>query len=262
MRRRILILMVALVLAGLSGVAVVAYGRGADRRALEGQQGTWVLLATARIPAGTTGAEIRSRKLVRQVLMPARTVPSGALVRMENGLDGLELNTELHPDQMLLRRQFEDAAPTAPSPAPTFSLPAGKIAVSVELSTGRQVAGNVDPGAVVKVFHTYPRQETVGRRQTTDVVIDRARVISVGERAPVASPTPAVSVAPSTGAEVAPTVLPADPAGGEILLRYVVTLAVTQSEATRLINGYNDGYLHLGLVSAPAPAPSKAGPAS
>ena len=60
MRRRILILLAAAVLAMVSVAAVVAYARGADRRALDGREGRYVLLATAAIPAGTTLGDIRT----------------------------------------------------------------------------------------------------------------------------------------------------------------------------------------------------------
>jgi Flp pilus assembly protein CpaB len=253
MRRRIILMLVAAVMAGFSSLAVVAYGHSADQRALNGAQGTWVLLATANIPADTTGADIRSRKLVRQVLMPARSVPSGALSKLDATFDRLTLNAGLQPDQILMEGQFDHPAPATASPSPTFQLPAGKIAVAVDLTIARQVAGNVDTGAVVTIFLTKPNG-TDTRDQTTTIVIPKTTVISVGERPKptVAAPTPS-----GTGATVIPTVVssaPVDATAG--LDRYVVTVAVTQSEAEKLINGYNTGELHLGLVATPSVSPA------
>ncbi|GAA2650911.1 Flp pilus assembly protein CpaB [Paractinoplanes durhamensis] len=254
MRRRIVLLLVAFVLAGFSAVAVVAYGRNADERALQGGEGTWVLLATTAIPANTTGADIRSRKLVRQVLMPARSVPSGAITKLDTSYDKLTLNSELEPDQMLMGGHFQHPPPAAASPSPTFVLPSGKIAISAELTIARQVAGNVDSGSVVAVFLT----EQTGlykREQTTKLIVAKATVITVGERPEPtsASPTPTAG----NGATVLPTVV-AGTASPEpqSLERYVVTLAVNQADAEKIVNGYNSGELHLALISTPVPSVS------
>ncbi|GAA0558368.1 hypothetical protein GCM10010172_46770 [Paractinoplanes ferrugineus] len=250
MRRRIVLMLIAAVMAGLSALAVVAYGHSADQRALNGAQGTWVLLATANIPADTTGADIRSRKLVRQVLMPARAVPSGAMSKLDESFDKRTLNAALQPDQMLLEGQFSHPAPATASPAPTFALPAGKVAVAVDLTVARQVAGNVDTGAVVTIYLTKPNGNDT-RDQTTTVVVPRTTVISVGERPRT------TAAAPQPSATVVPTVVssaPVDATAG--LDRYVVTVAVTPAEAEQLINGYNTGELHLGLIATPSTAPA------
>jgi pilus assembly protein CpaB len=260
MRRRILILLTAAVLAGISALSVVAYGRTADRRALEGKQGTWVLLATGTIPADTRVADIRARRLVRQVLMPVEAVPDGALSRLDTSIDELRLNATLMPDQMLLSGQFTVAgAETAPSPAPTFALPADRLAVSVTLGMAAQVAGNLENGDKVTVFLTYPKEPSATEKQTTVVLLPKATVISVGERSAAAN-APTVSVSPSPG-DLAPTVMDATPAVAEQLERYVATLAVTQQEAEALILGSSAGLLHLGMLGAKAsvsPAPSLA----
>lgn len=265
MRRRLVIFLAAAILAVISATAVMAYVRGADRRALEGRRGTWVLLATDTIAARTTGAEIRARRLVRQVMMPAETVPDGALSRLEPDLDALGLTAALFPDQMLMRRQFEPVAPASPGPSPTLPLPADRIAVSVELGTAPQVAGNVGPGDLVTVFCTSPRETTGTQPQRTVVILPRVTVLSVGE-SPVADvPAPATSGPAAGGTE--PSVMPATPAVSvESLERYVVTVAVTQREAERLILGSHSGLLHLGLLGARAsvsatpapPGPSEA----
>jgi pilus assembly protein CpaB len=251
MRRRIVMLAVAFVLAILSAVAVVAYARTADRRAVEGKKGTWVLLATARIPTGTTGAQIRSKRLVRQVLMPAQAVPSGALSKLDSTLDAKALNAELQPDQMLLSRQFETGIKPTVKPAPTFKVPADRLAVSVELGIAPQVAGNVKRGDKVTVFVTVPRVESEVRPQKTWVVLPQATVLSVGESAvPKGSP---IVIQPSGAAALVPTVMPSPTSTDAVQLeRYVVTLAVTATQAEELVNGYNRGLLHLGLLGASA----------
>ncbi|MCM4077854.1 Flp pilus assembly protein CpaB [Paractinoplanes hotanensis] len=252
MSRRIVLLGVAAVLAILSAVAVVAYASGADRRAVEGKKGVWVLLATEAIPSGTTGAQIRSRRLVRQVLMPAETVPSGALTKLGPALDAKALNATLQPDQMLLTRQFDPAVKAVPKPAATFKVPPKQLAISVELGIARQVAGNVKRGDKVTVYVTAPKDDTAENPQKTWVVLPTATVLSVGESVPpniatLLSPSGQPHASGSAGASPAPS-----PTTTVTLLRYVATLAVTPDQAEALINGYNRGYLHLALQGAKA----------
>lgn len=248
MRRRLLILAAALVLAVFSGLAVLAYARSADRRALGGREGRWVLLATGTIPANTTVAQIRGRGLVRQVLMPAETVPSGALTGLDAAQDALTLNAPLQPDQMLMRGQF--ATRTTPTPTPTFTIPTGKIAVSVSLSVAPQVAGNVRPGDDVAVFcmvKAKDKRYPDDLRKYTITLIPRATVISVGEAPEVtASPSPAPS---ATGSGLLPD---ATTGAGTELQRYVVTLAVNQAEAENLITGAGQNSLYLGKLGGDA----------
>jgi pilus assembly protein CpaB len=251
-RRRVLILAAAAILAVFSGVAVFAYAGSADRRALGGRQGTWVLLATGTIPANTTIAQIRGKNLVRQVLMPAETVPSGAISKLEPAMNDLSLNAALQPDQILMRGQFE--TPATPSPTPTFAIPQGKIAVSVLLNIAPQVAGNVDPGDAVTVFCMVKKKDDNypdNLHKFTVVLIPKATVITVGE-APEATATPAPTPSASgTGGGLLPE---ATTSTGTSLQRYVVTLAVDQRDAQALITGAADNALYLGRLGAGATA--------
>jgi len=253
MRRRLLILAAAAILAVFSGLAVLAYAGSVDRRALNGRAGKWVLLATGTIPAHTTVAQIRGRGLVRQVLMPAATVPSGALSKLDPAQDALTLNAPLQPDQMLMRGQFE--TPTTPRPTPTFKVPAGKIAVSVLLSVAPQVAGNVAPGDDVAVFcrvqakdQRYPDD----LRKWTITLIPRATVITVGE-APEPTTTPSPAPSASAAGALSSGLMPDAAANtGPDLQRYVVTLAVNQSDAENLITGAGQNSLYLGKLGSDA----------
>jgi pilus assembly protein CpaB len=247
MRRRVLILVAAFMLAAFSGVAVLAYANSADRRALSGRQGKWVLLATATIPANTTVSAIRSKRLIRQVLMPAETVPSGALSKLDNTLDALRLNAPLLPDQMLMRRQFETIS--VPSASPTFRIPPKRIAVSVALDVAAQVAGNVEAGAKVAVYCTSPVNAQAGQTVKTFVVLPSATVITSGESEWLGStPTPI----PTPGVTTAPTVVPTQANPTVSLKRYLVTLSVTQRESEMLILAAHVCYLHLGMLGPSA----------
>jgi len=150
-KRRLLAVLVAFALAAVGCLAVVAYVRGADQRALAGREAAWVLIAKQRIPAGTTGADIRDAKLVDRVAMPAATVPDGAVAQIDDQLAALTVTADLQPSQLLLRGAFGEATTQSGG----LPLPDGKLAVSVELSAAGRVAGFVRPGSKVAIFDTF-----------------------------------------------------------------------------------------------------------
>ena len=230
MRRRILIALTALVLAGVSAAALLAYARGVDRRAVAGRQGVWVLMAGERIPAGTTGAQIRAKGLADRVLMPAETVPKDSLHAYDPGLDVLKLTADLQPGQLLLRGQF---SVTGPPPAVTGGVPDGKLGVTIAVTTAPGVAERVGPGDRVTVFVTYPRDKPPSE-QRTRVLLASATVISVTTGQPS-------DVRPPAGASTRPS---------SSDRTYPATLAVDQLDATRLVHAAQTGLVYLGLVGA------------
>lgn len=243
MRRRIVILLAALLLAVLSGVAVMSYARSADRRAVDGMQGVWVLVAKERIPAQTSGADIRAKRLTERLLVPAETVPKGALTAWDPALDGMWLAAALEPSQMLMRPLFQSSSAVAGQRRP-IAVPDRQLALTVALSVAPQVAGTVAADDQVAVYSTCPQVPTTDEEQRTTVLLPRARVIMIGE-----APTPDATV----GASPAPTDTAAvgSPAAGQTD-RYVVTLAVSQADAPRLVHATRTCLLYLALLGPSA----------
>ncbi|MEU8818861.1 RcpC/CpaB family pilus assembly protein [Actinoplanes sp. NPDC048796] len=246
MRRRVLILLAALLLAGISGVAVLAYAHSADRRALNGVKGVWVLVAKQRIPAGTRGADIRAKGLAERVLMPARTVPEGTLTSWTSDLDRLTLSATAERMQLLMRPLFQAAGPSASAPSRGFAVPTGMLAVTVQLSVPTQVAGNLVAGDRVAVYGTFPATAQNAEEQTTRLLLPRAVVISIGEaQAPDVTPKPTPS--PSASATTSGTT-------PSSYVRYVVTLAVDSPDAQRLVHAARTGLLYLAMLGPEATA--------
>ncbi|GAA2571283.1 hypothetical protein GCM10010435_51950 [Winogradskya consettensis] len=230
MRRRVLIALAALVLAGISGVAMTLYARGVDQRAVDGRQAISVLLATKKIKAGTTGAEIRKQKLVRTVVMPAETVPEGTLNALGADLDRLELSADLAPQQLVMRGLFGVAGTTS---AATVGVPDGQLGISVEVSMAPGVAEKVAEGDRVTVFVTYPKGGSPDS-QKTRVLLPAATVISITSGQPsdvTPAPTSTSRAASSRAAQ-----------------SYPATLAVNQADATRLVHAAQTAELYLGLL--------------
>jgi pilus assembly protein CpaB len=229
MRRRVLIALAALVLAGISGVAMTLYARGVDQRAVDGRQAISVLLATKKIKAGTTGAEIRRQKLVRTVVMPAETVPEGTLNALGADLDRLELSADLAPQQLLMRGLFGVAGTKS---AATVGVPDGRLGVSVEVSMAPGVAAKVAEGDRVTVFVTYPKGGSPDS-QKTRVLLPAATVISITSGQP---------------SDVAPAPTSTSRASSRAAQSYPATLAVDQADATRLVHAAQTAELYLGLL--------------
>ncbi|AGL14852.1 Flp pilus assembly protein CpaB [Actinoplanes sp. N902-109] len=233
MRRRVLIVLAALVLAGLSGVSMLLYTRGVDQRALDGRRAVRVLLATERIPAGTTGAQIRSEKLARTVVMPAETVPDGAMDRLDPALDRLRLTTDLAPQQLVMRGLFSAASGNSTA---TVGVPEKQLGISVEVSMAPGVAEKVAAGDRVTVFVTYPRDARASEQQTR-VLLPAATVISITSGQPTdIRPMPTSTRSARTSATDT----------------YPVTLAVDQEDATRLVHAAQTAEIYLGLIGAGA----------
>ena len=89
MKRRVLAITLAIVLAVLGTAGVLAYVHAADARALAGQRAVTVLVAQGKIPSGTTaGTALQSGMLVSQQL-PASAVPSEAVSSITPAVSGL-----------------------------------------------------------------------------------------------------------------------------------------------------------------------------
>src|SRR4051794_8524578 len=110
MKRRVLAVLVAVVLAAAGSIAVLGYVQGADERALAGREPVQVLVAAKRIPAGTTGADVRGGGYLQKVTMPAATVPVDTLGTLDPELDTLVVTADVQPRQLLLRGVFGEAS--------------------------------------------------------------------------------------------------------------------------------------------------------
>src|SRR5205814_8283670 len=126
-------------------------------------------------------------------------------------------------------------------------------------ATPEQVAGYVRPGAKIVIFDTFTAQNfntpiptgerlTFGKEvpQTTRVLLPRVEVIAIGTRGEVGSATSRQNGSAGTaGTATNGQTQTQDAAGGGNLL---VTVAVTQDEAERLVHAVQTGTLYLALL--------------
>ncbi|MCW2506281.1 MAG: Flp pilus assembly protein CpaB [Actinomycetia bacterium] len=260
MTRRIAPILLAILLAGLGTVAVLAYVKGADARALAGKKAVTVVVAAKLIPAGTPAGQVRDGGFTARVQMPAGTIPAGTLGEIPASLDSLVTTADIQAQQLLVKGMFgveKQAVAGLP-------VPEGKIAVSVQLQTSATVAGYVVPGSQIAVFDTFNRMEGKTAKvpagdgitqrheyvQATRVLLAKALVVAIGSngtdgttQAPAPDPAPSPSAA-AGGAAGSSGAAPTQSTG-----MLMVTLAVSQSEAERLIQGAQTGTLYLGLLN-------------
>jgi pilus assembly protein CpaB len=232
MTRRILAITIAIALAGLGAAGGLFLIMTADQRARANiEDAVTVAIATKRIPTGTTGARVRDG-MIRLERMPKSSVPSDALSDISPELDRMVITSNIAVGQVILAAHFgEQSKVTSGLP-----LPEGKMAVTVQTGAPEQVAGYVQPGAQVVVFLTYELLDRNGRRsgvERTRVLLPRVEVLAVG--------TYQAEQSRNNG----------NPVTGTSTLRntVMVTLAVNQPEAERLISGLNHGTLYLGLLT-------------
>jgi pilus assembly protein CpaB len=248
MKRGVLAAFVAVVLALVGCAAVLLYAHGADKRALAGQKAVRVLVARKDIPAGTTGQAIRDGRYAEEVTMPAAAVPPDALAAIDDSLLTLAVTADEQPRQLLLRGAFGAPAPNRGG----LKIPDGMLAVSVAMRVPAQVAGYVQPGAAVAVFDTFNVAEGKGPApvpagdgmasnhgydQATRLLLPKVQVLAVGPRSPDKASGSSGSGGGLTGGSA--------PADGQSVL---VTVAVDQDQAQRLVLAAQTGSLYLALL--------------
>jgi pilus assembly protein CpaB len=238
MNRRIVLIAVAVVLALFGTFAVYSYAHNADERAVAGGRAVKVLIATKRVAAGTSWADAVKGGTMSVQNMPASSAPNSALTSLSAGVANTAVaQSDIAPGQVVLREAFGAATPQTG----VLAIPKGKIAISVSLGSDADVAGYVSPQSQVIVFVTSALKEPAGTKNNklatagdtlsvTRTVVSRASVIATS----AAAPTDTVGKTADGGSSQ-----------GAVL----ITLALSQSDAQRVIMSQNAGQLYLGLLS-------------
>ncbi len=261
MKRRALTVVAAVLLAAVGTLAVLAYVHQANNRALEGLKVVNVIVAQNSIPSGTpAGQALRDGSLSTEKL-PMASVPADAVESITSGLAGLVTSATVQPGQLLLRSMLVAAAQVTGGVA----IPRGLMAVSVQFCVPEAVAGYVTPGSYVAVFDTYGGSSSQLERTCdtghqvpppssvqTRIVLLKAEVLSVGQ-------APASAQSSSSGGTSTAADGPSSSASSEGVV--LVTLALSQADAERVIEIAETGMPYLGLLTPSsqtgfAPAPS------
>lgn len=150
MGRRAVGVIIAVLLAVSGTVALVLYVRGAEERALEGQEVVQVLVADDTIPRGTPAAELEGR--VRLERVPAAVQATGSVADLET-LGDTVAAVELLPGEQLSTVRF--VAPSDLGGAADVALPEGLQALTLALEPQRVLGGEIAAGDRVGVIASF-----------------------------------------------------------------------------------------------------------
>lgn len=221
MGRRSGLLITGLVVAALGTLLVFLYANNVQRTASVDGESVEAYLATSTIAVGTAGSTVNSTFEKRE--MTAASVPVGAITDPAEVADKFAI-VPIAAGQVILSSMFGD-----PTQVSSLPIPEGQMGVALQLDDAQRVAGFVFPGSQVAVFSTL---ENADGTTSTKLLLDRATVAAVG-------PTTIVSRTTGEG----------EKANSEEIPTAILTLALDQADAERLIFGQQQTRLHFALLT-------------
>jgi pilus assembly protein CpaB len=221
------LLIAAIVVAALGTTLIYAYVNRTDERARKDQRPVEVLVAKTLIKAGTTGSAASRAGSFKTQPIPEYAVIEGAL-ESTGTIDDLVAVSDIFPGEQIIAAKFAKAGSAGALP-----IPAGKVAMSVSLGDPQRVAGFVKPGSDVAIFITITPVQVPGEPPPTGpqtrVLLQRVSILAVG-------PT---TLKPATGND----------ANKESVPTAILTLAVDQVQAQKVIYGSQNGQLYFTLLT-------------
>jgi pilus assembly protein CpaB len=227
MNRRIVPIVIAVLLALAAGLVVFFFARSAENRVVASDQPVNVLVTTQPIPKGTTLQAAADAGAVQQTQVPLRLRPEGAVEAVNAANAGMLAVNDLPASQMVLDGAFAATMPITASNA--LQVPEGMVALSVPLGDPNKVGTFLRPGSEVGIFATVPPSgdnPAGGAGTTTRLMLDRVLVLAVG-------PVTAEQAASATS---------------DAWASPLITVAVTQEQAEKLIQGMQDSAPYMVLL--------------
>lgn len=182
-RRRILVVLSAVVLTLFGMVVIVAYVNTAERRALAGTELARVLVATEDIDANTPASDLQ--EVVTLEEYPARLRQPDAVLRLDD-LQGQVTVAPIRAGEQIVQRQFGDRSDAAPSGS--GEVEPGNELVSIALEPQRAAGGRLAAGDLVSVVVSTSTAEVLDEEDTsqtttvdntTGTVLSNVRVAAV-----------------------------------------------------------------------------------
>ena len=233
MGRRTILLISALVVAALGTALVFLYVQSADDRAAAGQEQVEVLFATQQIPVGQSAETASTNGSLELRTVAANSVAEGALSDIDPIANQVALTT-IFPGQQIVSAAFGDVTGVSAIP-----IPDDKMALSLQLGDPERVAGFL--GRRVRgrgLRHAaQPLRQRSGERVDgrADLVAHPARPGHHRGQRPARAQTTTTTSEGDQNTEEIP--------------RAIVTLAVDQEEAQRLIYASQKGQLYFTLLT-------------
>lgn len=236
--------MMLAVLVALVGTALVfLYVKGADSRAGSKYDSVSALQATQDIAAGETYDSALAEGKISLQQIPQTVVNANPGYQTSTAaLKGKIASVPIFAGQLVVAGQFGN---TVAAPTSALPIPKGMIAISVNLTDPDRVAGNIQNGSEVAIFVTGNLTPPTGSQgsssdnggaqvQATRLLLPKVTVLNVGSPVPVSTTT-----TDQTGTQTT-----------ETLPRTLLTIAVTQNEAQKVIVASKALDLTFGLLTA------------
>jgi len=222
MNRRSILLLLAAMIAALGTLLVFLYVQGAEGRAKEDVESVEVLVATQKIEQGESFDDAAASKFeIREI--PRDQVLDGAQKNFDN-LDGLVALAPIFPREQIIADKWGGSVDITST---VLAIPDDKVAASVNLTDPARVAGFVNPGSEVAIL------VSVDEGRYTRTLLSRVTVLGVGGTSTITS-TKTTGKGESTTSEIPQTLM---------------TIAVTQKEAEKVLWGASFGELSFALVT-------------
>jgi pilus assembly protein CpaB len=235
MDRRKALLAVAAVIAALGTMLVFLYVRGADTRADERYEAVQVLRVVKEIPPGETVEAAQAAGKIETSSVSQKDLLPEALTTTD-GIAGKVATTAIYKGEQLTSSKFG-----ATGAANGLTIPKGKIAISINLTDPARVAGFVNPGDKVAIFMTGSGGAEGGTYSR--LLLPNIQVIGAGTTTMIATTTTDAAGAQTT----------------DQLPKTLLTVAVTQPEAERLLYASSNGELSFGLLNTDSKVASSKG---
>lgn len=232
MARRSVLLIVAVLIALVGTSMIVLYVQGIDSRATAGQELVEVLAATDVIETGEDVAAAQEAGKFEKTEVRREDLVEGALTSTSSITDLVAIGT-IYPGEQILAKKFGNMGD-----ADTLVIPDDKLAVSVELTDPERVAGFVNPGSEVAIFVSAdpvlytPDGKERKLPQYTRLLLPNVEVVGVGTTS-MASKTTTTEEGEET----------------EPVARTILTVAVDQEQAERLIYADRNGDISFALLT-------------
>lgn len=174
MRSKLLVIIVALVLAGAAAVLAVNYVSSARTEVASSSEPIEILVAQEDIPRGVAAEELLAKKMVALEKVPQRFVAASA-ISSARAIEGQVLSSPLSKGEQLTAARF--AVPSAAGLA--YSIPKELVAIAIPVNEVVGLSGLVKPGDHVAVFATFAPGPN-GEANITKILLSDARVLAMG----------------------------------------------------------------------------------
>jgi pilus assembly protein CpaB len=175
MKRKIIGILAALVLASIGTAALIIYVESAKDRAVAAEELVDVYVVSEPISKGTTVGQIKES--VETAGVPAKVVPEDAVTDLSDLDENLVAAVDLLPGEQLLTSRLVD-----PADLSRATVPAGLQELTVALDPARAVGGTLNPGHTVGVvlsFDPFDREDGGQTSNTTHLTFHKVLVTSV-----------------------------------------------------------------------------------